>query len=157
MSKRVLVAIALGANLGDRGAHLAYAVSRLTPHLSDISVSSWHETLPVDTPDPQPLYLNGALVGRTSLDPHALLDLLLAIERERGRERHYVNAPRTLDLDLLFYADLVLSDDRLTVPHPRLRERMFVLAPLAEIAPDLRDPQTGLTVAGLLARLDRTR
>jgi len=157
LSKRALVAIALGANLGDRGAHLSYAVSRLRPHLSDIAVSSWHETIPVDTPDPQPLYLNGALVGRTSLDPHALLDLLLAIERERGRERHYANAPRTLDLDLLFYADLIVSDDRLTVPHPRLRERTFVLAPLAEIAPDLRDPETGLTVAGLLARLGPAR
>ena len=157
MSKRALVAIALGANLGDRGAHLAYAVSRLRPYLSDISVSSWHETVPVDTPDPQPLYLNGALVGCTTLDPHALLDLLLTTERERGRERHYVNAPRTLDLDLLFYADRILSDDRLTVPHPRLRERTFVLAPLAEIAPDLRDPETGLTVADLLARLEPAR
>ena len=157
MNKPALVAIALGANLGDRGANLGYAVSRLAPYLSDVSVSSWHETVPVDTPDPQPLYLNGALVGRTALDPHALLELLLAIEREQGRERQYANAPRTLDLDLLFYADLVISDDRLTVPHPRLRERTFVLAPLAEIAPDLRDPETGLTVADLLARLTPTR
>lgn len=149
-----MVAVALGSNLGDRAAHLDYAVSRLAPFLASLRVSSYHDTDPVGTPDPQARYLNAALVGETSLSPHALLVLLLTIEQERGRERPYVNAPRTLDLDLLFYGDHVVRDARLVVPHPRLRERRFVLAPLAEVAPQFRDPETGLNVADLLARLD---
>ena len=148
-----MVAIALGSNLGDRAAHLDFAVSRLSQSLASLVVSAYHDTEPVGTPEPQGRYLNAALVGRTSLGPHALLDLLLAIEQERGRARPYVNAPRTLDLDLLFYGDQIISDGRLTVPHPRLRDRRFVLEPLAEVAPDLRDPLTGLTVRDLLARL----
>jgi 2-amino-4-hydroxy-6-hydroxymethyldihydropteridine diphosphokinase len=105
--------------------------------------------------DPQPRYLNAALAGDTTLGPHALLDVLQRIEEDHGRERPYLNAPRTLDLDLILYGDLVYSDDRLMVPHQRFRERAFVLTPLAEVAPEMVDPQTGLTVGELLARLTR--
>ena len=86
-------------------------------------------------------------MGETALSPRALLDALLAIERERGRERPYPNAPRTLDLDLILFGDAVIDEPGLVVPHPRFRERRFVLEPLAEIAPDLVDPVSGLTVA----------
>jgi 2-amino-4-hydroxy-6-hydroxymethyldihydropteridine diphosphokinase len=92
-------------------------------------------------------------VGDTDLTPRTLLETLLAIERERGRERPHLNAPRTLDLDLILYGDRQVDEEGLRVPHPRFRERRFVLAPLAEIAPELRDPVTGATVADLLSRL----
>ncbi|MGE5838208.1 MAG: 2-amino-4-hydroxy-6-hydroxymethyldihydropteridine diphosphokinase [Acidobacteriota bacterium] len=144
------VAIALGSNLGDRRAHLEWALGRLRPHLSDFRVSSIVETDPVDVPGPQPPYLNAALVGRTELEPEPLLDLLMSIERERGRERPSVRAPRTLDLDLILYGDRVVHTPGMDIPHPRFRDRRFVLEPLAEIAPEMRDPETGRTVSELL-------
>lgn len=147
------VAIALGSNLGDRRAHLEWALERLRPHLSGFRASSIIETDPVDVPGPQPPYLNAVAIGRTDLDPAALLDLLLSIERERGRERPSLRAPRTLDLDLILYGDRVLHTSGMDVPHPRFRERRFVLAPLAEIAPEMRDPETGQTVSALFERL----
>ena len=143
----------MGSNLGDRGGHLDFALSRLASLLSDIRTSPRYETAPVDTPGDQPLYLNAAVVGRTSLSAPDLLVALHQIEAERGRERPYVNAPRTLDLDLILYGDLVLVCDGIEVPHPRFRERPFVLRPLADVAPSMTDPVTGLTVAALLARL----
>ena len=153
MSSRTIVAIALGSNLGDRDAHLDFAVSRLSQFLSGITVSSRYDTAPVDVVGDQPRYLNAAVVGRTSLEPHALLRELQAIELADGRERPYVNAPRTLDLDLILYGAAIISEDGLVVPHPRFRERAFVLEPLAELAPELIDPMSGLTVQALLARL----
>ncbi len=155
MNSTTVVAIALGSNLGDRDAHLDVAVSRLSQLLSDISVSSRHDTAPVGVVGEQPRYLNAALVGRTSLAPHALLRELQAIEEAAGRERPYLNAPRTIDVDLILYGQSVVDDEALVVPHPRFRERAFVLEPLAEIAPDLVDPVSGLTVVELLARLRR--
>jgi 2-amino-4-hydroxy-6-hydroxymethyldihydropteridine diphosphokinase len=146
------VAIALGSNLGDRDAHLDFGEARLSELLTDIQDSSRYDTEPVGVAGGQPRYLNAAVVGRTSLAPHQLLRELQKIESERGRERPYVNAPRTLDLDLILYADLVLWDPELTVPHPRFRQRRFVLEPLAEIAPDAIDPETRLTVRNLLDR-----
>jgi 2-amino-4-hydroxy-6-hydroxymethyldihydropteridine diphosphokinase len=95
------------------------------------------------------------VTGETRLSARELLDKLQAIERERGRERPYVNAPRTLDLDLVLYGDAVISEGVLMVPHPRFRERAFVLEPLVEIAPDMVDPVTNLTVRALLDRLPR--
>jgi 2-amino-4-hydroxy-6-hydroxymethyldihydropteridine diphosphokinase len=145
----VTVAIALGANLGDRRAHLEAAVDLLAPHVSGLRVSSLIETDPVDVPGEQPPYLNGAVVGVTTLEPRALLDVLMAIEARLGRTRPVHHAPRTVDLDLILYGDRQLDEPGLTVPHPAFRVRRFVLAPLAEIAPDLRDPVTGLTVAEL--------
>ena len=149
---RVRVAIALGSNVGDRESHLQFAVDRLSSIISDLRVSRWYETEPVGV-GAQPLFLNAAVVGETDLSPRRLLDTLLAIERERGRERPFPSAPRTLDLDLILYGDCVIDEPGLSVPHPRFRERVFVLEPLAEVAPDLVDPVTGRRVRELFARL----
>jgi 2-amino-4-hydroxy-6-hydroxymethyldihydropteridine diphosphokinase len=148
-----VAAIALGSNLGDRDAHLDHAVARLADLLSDLRVSSRYDTAPVGVTGEQPTFLNAAVVGTTTLDPRSLLRELQAIEAERGRERPVRNAPRTLDVDLVLYGDAVVSEPELEVPHPRFRDRLFVLEPLAEIAPELADPVTGLTVAALLRKL----
>ena len=153
MSSSVQVAIALGSNLGDRGAHLDFAVSRLSQILGSTHASSRHDTAPVDVTGEQPRYLNAAVVGSTTLTAHELLAAMQAIEAERGRTRPFVNAPRTLDLDLVLYGDAIVSDAVLTVPHPRFRERAFVLEPLVEVAPEMVDPVTGLTMRALLERL----
>jgi 2-amino-4-hydroxy-6-hydroxymethyldihydropteridine diphosphokinase len=145
------VAIALGSNLGDRHSHLAFAVDRLRTVLVGLRVSSWHETDPVGV-GPQPRYLNGAVTGRTDQSAEDLLTELQQIELDRGRERPHPGAARTLDLDLLLYGEMVVDRPSVRVPHPRYRERLFVLEPLAEIAPDWRDPETGLTVRELLKR-----
>ena len=147
------VAIALGSNVGDRRAHLDYAVSALRSLLTHVQVSRYYDTVPVGVSGPQAMFLNAALVGSTALAPRAILDALLAIEQQRGRERPYVNAPRTLDLDLILLGDVVLEEPDLVVPHPRFRERRFVLEPLAAVAPELRDPVSGKTVAELLSAL----
>ena len=146
-------AVALGSNLGDRRAHLDFAVARLHALLSGLRVSRYVETIPAGTNEPQPLFLNAAAVGETAQSARAVLDALLAIERERKRERPAVNAPRTLDLDLVLYGDAVIDQPGLVVPHPRFRERRFVLEPLAEVAADLVDPVTRRSVAELLRRL----
>ena len=146
-------AVALGSNVGDRGGHLAYAVSRLADYFTSLKVSRSVATAPVNVPGDQPDFLNAAVVGETTLAPRALLDTLLAIERERGRERPFPGAARTLDLDLILFADRIINEPGLLVPHPRFRERRFVLAPLAEIAPDLVDPVTGQTVEELLGAI----
>jgi 2-amino-4-hydroxy-6-hydroxymethyldihydropteridine diphosphokinase len=147
---RVVAAVALGSNLGDRAAHLNYAISRLRILLDDLRVSRFHETVPLGALGPQPLFLNAAAVGRTSVSARELLDALLAVEQERGRERPYPNAPRSLDLDLILFGDATIDEPGLIVPHPRFRERRFVLEPLAEIAPDMTDPVSGKTVSALL-------
>lgn len=143
---QVTVAIALGSNLGDRRGHLQWAIAQLADALTSLRASSFIDTEPVDVPDAQPPYLNAAAVGETFLDPESLLQLLLGLERQRGRQRLSVRAARTLDCDLILYGDRVIHTASLDVPHPRFRDRAFVLEPLCEIAPDLRDPVTGLTV-----------
>ena len=145
------VAIALGSNVGDRRGHLDYAVAALRALLVNPAVSRYYDTVPVGASGPQAMYLNAAVVGETALSPRALLDALLAIEQERGRERPYVNAPRTLDLDLILAGEAVVDEPGLVLPHPRFRERRFVLEPLAAVAPELRDPVSGKTVAELLS------
>jgi len=152
LGNSVVVAVALGSNLGDRGAHLDFAVSRLRSLLTNLRASSYYETDPVGVSGPQSLFLNAAAIGSTEAPARDLLHALLSIEAERGRERPHPGAARTLDLDLILYGNLVLNEPELAVPHPRFRERRFVLEPLAEIAPELVDPVTGSTVGELLAR-----
>jgi len=152
-SNNTVVAVALGSNLGDRRAHLDFAISRLRQLLDDLRTSRYYETDPVGVPGAQPQFLNAAVVGVAATAPRPLLDALLAIERARDRQRPYVNAPRTLDLDLVLFGDAVVDEPGLIIPHPRFRERRFVLEPLAEIAPDLRDAVSGRTVGELLRAL----
>src|SRR5687767_12185618 len=147
------IAIAVGSNLGDRRAHLEWALDRLREHLGDFRASSIVETEPVDVPDLQPPYLNGAVTGRTDLEPAALLDFLHELERQRGRTRPAPRAARTLDLDLILYGDRVIDAQAVEIPHPRFRERRFVLEPLAEIAAEMKDPVTGRTIKELLEEL----
>src|SRR6188508_351163 len=128
-------------------------MTALQPFISNLHGSTFHDTAPVGV-GPQPTFLNAAAVGETSLDARALLETLLGIERDLGRERPFPGAPRTLDLDLILYADAIIDEaPSLIVPHPRFRERRFVLEPLAEIAGEWIDPVTGKTVAGLRREL----
>jgi 2-amino-4-hydroxy-6-hydroxymethyldihydropteridine diphosphokinase len=151
------VFIALGSNLGDRRANLEGAVAALcaTEEVEVVRVSSWHETRAVGGPSAQPDYLNGALEARTELAPEDLLWLLQRIETRFGRDRRNElhHGPRTLDLDLLLHGDERRDDAALRLPHPGLEERAFVLAPLAEIAPELRLPRSNLSVAERLRAL----
>jgi 2-amino-4-hydroxy-6-hydroxymethyldihydropteridine diphosphokinase len=149
----VTAAIGLGSNLGDRRAHLDFAIAQLDTLLTNLRTSQYYETAPMGVTGPQPFYLNACAAGGTDLTARALLDALLAIEQARGRERPAPNAARTLDLDLILYGDAVIVAEGLVVPHPRFRERRFVLEPLAEVAPALRDPVSGRTVQELLAAL----
>lgn len=149
------VAVAMGSNLGDRQSHLEFACSQLQRLLSNFSVSTFRETTPQGVIIPQSDFLNAAAVGETDQSPQALLAALLEIERLRGRERPHPNAPRTLDLDLILFGGQILNQPGLRVPHPRFRDRAFVLEPLASIAPDMRDPETGRTIAELLVSLSR--
>lgn len=149
MGRVVTVAIALGANLGDRRAQLQYAVDRLSALLTGVRVSTFIESDPVDVAEPQPPYLNGALVGETTMTPRELLETLMAIEREQGRTRVGLRAARTLDLDLILYGDTILSEPDLEVPHPRFRDRAFVVNPLKEIAPQLIDPVAGTRIGDM--------
>jgi 2-amino-4-hydroxy-6-hydroxymethyldihydropteridine diphosphokinase len=150
----IRVAIALGSNLGDRHASLRWAADALAAFLDRLTLSSFIETAPVGVDEHQPWYLNAAATGVTTLGPRPLLDALQSLERARGRIRTARNAPRTLDLDLILYGDAILDETDLVVPHPRFRDRAFVLAPLAEVAPDMVDPLTGLTVRALAERLE---
>jgi 2-amino-4-hydroxy-6-hydroxymethyldihydropteridine diphosphokinase len=145
------VAIALGSNLGDSLAILEAALITLDEHadITLVSRSSWYKTRPIGPP--QPDYLNGCALLQTTLEPLPLLEQLLAIERRFGRQRGERWGPRSLDLDVLLYGDQRVDTERLQIPHPRMRERAFVLVPLAEIAPDWIEPVTGLTIAALRA------
>jgi len=147
--------VGLGANLGDREQMLRRAVERLgeVAGVDVTAVSQLRETDPVGVVD-QPRFLNGAAALDTTLAPRALLDALLALERGLGRVRDGRRwGPRTVDLDLLVYGDLSIDEPGLTVPHPRLHERRFVLEPLAELDPELEIPGHG-RVSTLLAELD---
>lgn len=145
------VAIAIGSNLGHREAAISFASTQLSGLLDNFVISDIIETWPVgEGTDDQNLYLNAVAVGDTTRSPRQLLDALLAIEQALGRERPAPNAARTLDLDLILHGKSVVIEGGLEVPHPRFRERFFVLGPLAEVAPDMIDPVSGLRVSELL-------
>ncbi len=150
----MLCAIALGSNLGDSRAIMQRALRELeqTPGLALRACSPWYRTAAVGPP--QPDYLNGCALLYSQLSPLALLDTLLAVEQRFGRVRRERWGPRTLDLDLLLFGDRAINLPRLQVPHPRMRDRAFVLVPLADIAPDWHDPQTGQPIGHLLHGLD---
>jgi 2-amino-4-hydroxy-6-hydroxymethyldihydropteridine diphosphokinase len=147
-------AIALGSNLGDSRSILSQAIDRLqtSPQIVLIAVSSWYLTAPIGPP--QPDYLNGCATLRTSLTPLELLGTLHAIETEFGRVRQQIWGARTLDLDLLLYAQQIIDTPSLQLPHPRMSERAFVLIPLAEIAPDWIEPRSGESIAALCNKLE---
>jgi len=151
------VAVAVGSNLGDRQRHIHFAQQHLARLLDNLQTSTIVETEPVGVAGIEPWFLNAAVVGDTALDIHQFFDALLDIERGAGRERPFPKAARTLDLDLILYGTTILREPQLEIPHPRFRDRRFVLEPLAEIAPDLRDPVTSLTIAELLAQLPPVR
>ena len=138
-----LACIGLGANLGDVRAVLAAAYSQLQqlPGTRHHRCSPWFRSAPVDASGPD--YLNAVACFDTSLSPQALLEALQGIERRHGRERPYLNAPRTLDLDLLLYGNQQIATPTLTVPHPRMHERAFVLLPLAAVLPEAVIPGRG--------------
>ena len=148
--------IALGSNLGDRCAILTEAIGHLRDLHGDgeFLVSSFHETDPVDCPPGSPLFLNAVTELETSLPPLELLQRLQALEFTAGRPRvHGFNQPRTLDLDLLYCDEMTLLLPELILPHPRITERLFVLAPLTEIRPDLRLPEWDHSCAEYLFRI----
>jgi 2-amino-4-hydroxy-6-hydroxymethyldihydropteridine diphosphokinase len=149
----VKVYLALGSNLGDRMGNLASAVERLSESITIRKVSSVYETEPVYYKE-QPLFLNTALSGLTQLGPFDLLRFVKGIESELGRQPSFRNAPRLIDIDILFYGDQIIDTLELTIPHPRIAERAFVLVPLAEIAPEMVHPLTHKKVKELLSAVD---
>jgi len=147
--------IGLGANLGERKANILAAADllRRVPGVGDVTLSSLYETEPVGGPAEQRAYLNAAARVETDLSPSALLAVLLEIEARLGRQRAEKWGPRTIDLDILLFDDEVIATPELTIPHPLMHERRFVLEPLAEIAPDVIYPLRNMTIRQLLERL----
>jgi 2-amino-4-hydroxy-6-hydroxymethyldihydropteridine diphosphokinase len=145
--------VAFGSNLGDRRSHILWAADRVAAILDRFTLSSIIETAPVgDGLENDPAYLNAVGVGESSLAAGDVFAALRALETTRGRTRPHGGAPRTLDLDLILAGDDVVDEPDLQVPHPRFRDRLFVLEPLAAVAADLVDPVTGLTVLQLLEK-----
>jgi 2-amino-4-hydroxy-6-hydroxymethyldihydropteridine diphosphokinase len=145
--------LALGSNIGDRLQNLRNAAAGMPPQAIVQRVSKVYETAPWGVLD-QPDFLNQVIQVETALSPLELLSHLKGIETNLGREQTIRYGPRRIDLDILFYDDLILEVPGLQIPHPRLHERTFVLVPLADLAPDLHHPLTGETVHEMLARLD---
>ena len=149
------VYISAGSNIGDRKANLEFGARRLGERGIILQISSIFETEPVGYAD-QSWFLNQVFELETELAPHELLAWCNEIEQDGGRIRTFLNAPRTLDLDILLYGDQIISDPDLIIPHPRMTERRFVLEPLAEIAPKLLHPIEKKTICDLLANCSDT-
>lgn len=148
-----LVYLGLGSNMGDREASLRTALDQLdAPDFRLRRVSSFYETEPIGFRE-QGWFLNLAAEFETELLPEQLLNRMQKIEMGMGRTRTVANGPRTIDIDILLYGEVVMKTEGLEIPHPRYRERRFTLAPLAELNPGLTDPVTGLTMAEMLAGL----
>lgn len=148
------VVVAFGSNLGERRQAIADAARSVSRILCDFTLSSIIETAPVGAGlENDPPYLNAVGVGESDRPVREIFEAVRTIERDAGRTRPYPGAPRTLDLDLILAGDEIVTDRDLQVPHPRFRDRLFVLEPLAEIAPDLVDPVTGLTARALRDRV----
>jgi 2-amino-4-hydroxy-6-hydroxymethyldihydropteridine diphosphokinase len=148
--KEHIVYLALGTNLGDRSGNLKQAIAALTPQLDVKAKSQVYETPPWGFEE-QPRFLNQVVKANTYLDPEPLLKHLKRLEVALGRQESFPNGPRLIDMDLLFYDDLVLNKPSLVIPHPRLHERGFVLLPLMDIAPNLVHPVQQKTVQELMA------
>ncbi len=147
------VYLGLGANLGDRQANLAQAVELLGQRLDIEKVSSIYETEPVGYKD-QPLFLNAVCRVQTDIGPLQLLSLVKGIEASMGRVPNFSDGPRLIDIDIILYGDMVMMDPELSIPHPRMAQRAFVLIPLAEIAPGLVHPFSGESVEEMVANVD---
>lgn len=148
----VVAYLSLGSNVGDRDAHLRDALARMGSLGRVAAVSSFYETEPIEVTD-QPWFLNCAAALETTQTASQLMAALLQIEQEMGRRRTQKKGPRTIDLDILLFGDEIADSPALTIPHPGMHQRRFVLAPLAEIAPDLRHPVFNKTIRELLAEL----
>jgi 2-amino-4-hydroxy-6-hydroxymethyldihydropteridine diphosphokinase len=147
-----LAYLSLGSNVGDRVAHLRDAIARLESIGRVVSVSSFYATEPVEVTD-QPWFLNGAVGLETALTAEQLMARLLQIEQEMGRRRIQKKGPRTIDIDILLFDDLILDSPDVTIPHPAMQKRRFVLEPLAEIAAEARHPGIKKTIRELLEEL----
>lgn len=150
------VCLSVGSNIGEREDYLDQAAEQLAKHpkIRIREVSEWHETEPYGYTD-QPRFLNGCITLQTTCSPAGLLRITQAIEQRAGRKREIRWGPRTLDIDILFYDDLVMGSEELVIPHPEIELRSFVLEPLCEIAPWYRHPVSGKTVRQLLDELNR--
>jgi 2-amino-4-hydroxy-6-hydroxymethyldihydropteridine diphosphokinase len=146
--------LSLGSNIGDRRANIRDCITRLDKLGKVLRTSSLYETEPVEFVS-QPWFLNCAVSLKTSLNPHELLAGIQAIEADLGRNRVLDKGPRTIDIDILLFDDLVVTQPTLKIPHPAIGQRRFVLEPLSEIAPDAFDPRLKKTAAQMLAELDK--
>lgn len=144
--------LSLGSNLGDRAANLREAVKQLEVAGRLLAVSAWYETQPVDVPD-QPWFLNCVVAIETEKTPRELLKLALQVEASMGRLRMRDKGPRKIDIDVVLFADRIVDEPDLKIPHPAMHQRRFVLEPLVEIAPQARHPALGKTARELLAAL----